>query len=197
MTANGIDVSNNNGLLHLSSFSGLDFVIAKATQGTGFADPTFSFYEGAAANAGVDFGAYHFLHAEKLSGQSEALWFLRHVTPVSGRGIWIDYETYGSSGSVDIEVISLFAMTVKAHFPKQKIGLYANKQGFAKVGHLSPSLAIDAYWLAEYNNELETPDSPLSQYGLSWNIHQYEVFQGVDRNFSRWSRQEMTDFFTW
>jgi GH25 family lysozyme M1 (1,4-beta-N-acetylmuramidase) len=197
MTANGIDVSNNNGLLNLGSFPGLDFVIAKVSESTNFADPTFSHYEQAATAAGVEFGAYHFLRAERLSGQSEALWFLKHCTPVSGRGIWIDYESYGISGAVDIEVISLFAMTVKAHFPKQKIGLYANKQGFAKIGHLSPSLAIDAYWLAEYNNEVETPDSPLAQYGLSWSLHQYEVYKNVDRDFSRWSREEMRNFFTW
>jgi GH25 family lysozyme M1 (1,4-beta-N-acetylmuramidase) len=197
MGSNGIDVSNNNGLLDLNTgFSHLDFVIAKVSESTNFVDTTFAHYRQEAAQNGAEFGAYHFLHAENLNGQEEALFFLKHFTPVSGVGVWIDYETFGPSGNLDTEVIRLFAETVKAHFPKQKVGLYAPRSGMNRVIPNNVGAAVDAYWLADPNGQLETPDRPMPD-GTSWNIHQYETFHGVDRNYSRWTKQQMHDFFTW
>ena len=66
MGCNGIDVSNNNGRLDLTrGFSGLDFVIAKATEGTAFVDDTLAWYHSQARAAGSLFGAYHFGHPEQ------------------------------------------------------------------------------------------------------------------------------------
>lgn len=197
MGSNGIDVSNNNGLLDLSvGFTHLDYVIAKVSESTNFVDPTFSHYRAEAAQNGAEFGAYHFLHAEHVNGQEEALFFLQHFTPVSGVGVWIDYETFGQSGDVDTEVIAAFAETIKARFPRQKVGLYSNLTGMNRVIPNRVDLAVDAYWLAFPNGQLETPTGPMPR-GVSWNIHQYETFHGVDRDYSRWSKDQMHQFFTW
>jgi GH25 family lysozyme M1 (1,4-beta-N-acetylmuramidase) len=197
MGSNGIDVSNNNGLLDLNvGFTHLDFVIAKVSEGTNFVDTTFAHYRQEAAQNGAEFGAYHFLHAERLNGQEEAEFFLHHFTPVSGVGVWVDYETFGASGNLDTEVIRLFAETIKANFPKQKVGLYAPLSGMQRTVPNNVGAAIDAYWLAAPNGQLETPNHPMPA-GSAWNVHQYEVFHGVDRNYSRWSRQQMHEFFTW
>ena len=119
--SNGIDVSNNNGPLNLETgFSHLDFVIAKCTESTKFVDTSFNNYERQAANNGIVFGAYHFLRAEHLAGESEALFFLNHFTPVSGIGIWIDYETFSNSANVDVEVVSLFAETIRTPIAAQR-----------------------------------------------------------------------------
>jgi GH25 family lysozyme M1 (1,4-beta-N-acetylmuramidase) len=197
MGTNGIDVSNNNGLIDLNKgFTGLDFVIAKVSESTNFVDQTFTHYRQEAAQNGALFGAYHFLHAENVNGEEEALFFLRHFTPVSGVSVWVDYETFGTSADVDTEVVKLFTETIKARFPKQKIGLYSNLSGMNRVVPHGIVQAVDAFWLAFPNNQIETPTGPMPG-GLSWNIHQYEQFHGVDRDYSRWSKQQMLDFFTW
>lgn len=198
MTASGIDVSNHNGKLNLNvGLQGLQFVIAKCTEGTGFVDPTYTYYQQTTRNMGLHFGAYHFLHAENLSGESEALWFLRHANLQSGMSVWIDYETYGVDGAIDAEVISLFAETVLAHSKVPHVGLYANLTGFDRVGRLGIQEATDVFWLAEYNNQVETPDAPLAPYGLSWTLHQYEVFNGIDRDYSRVDASQLTQEFVW
>jgi hypothetical protein len=110
--------------------------------------------------------------------------------------VWVDYETFGPSADVDTEVVKLFVETIKAHFPKQKVGLYSNLTGLNKVVPHGVAEAVDAYWLAFPNNQIETPTRPMPG-GLSWNIHQYETFHGVDRDYSRWTKEEMHDFFTW
>ena|ERR1700757_2078214 len=197
MGTNGIDVSNQNGMLDLTKgFSGLDFLIAKVTEGVTFVDATLAHYQQQAALLNIDFGGYHFLHAENEEGESEALFFLRHFEPKSGIGIWIDYETYGTSPNDDVEVVSLFSETIKAHFPQQKVGLYANLTGMDRLVPLGISEAVDAFWFAYPNKQLETPNHPMPP-GAAWDIHQYETFAGVDRDYSRWNAGEMRKFFTW
>lgn len=197
MGSNGIDVSNNNGVIDLNvGFSHLDFVIAKVSEGTGFIDNTFTHYRDEAESVNAVFGAYHFLHAENRDGAAEARVFLRHFTPVSGVGVWIDYETFGRDPNADLAAIGDFARTVKAACPGQNIGLYSNLTGFNKVVPLGVGRFVDAYWLALPNGQLETPTGPMPK-GVSWNIHQYETFHGIDRDYSRWTKQQMREFFTW
>lgn len=197
MSANGIDVSNNNGKLDISKVTGLDFVIAKATEGTNFVDPTYNFYQTKTLAAGKHFGAYHFLHAENLDGQSEALWFLRHANLKSGNSVWIDYETFGKSPAIDIEVVSLFAETVQAESAVKHVGLYSNLNGYSRVGPLGISAACDRFWLAEPTGQTETPDQPLGKYGLTWTLHQYEVLAGIDRDYSRVTAAQLTTLSKW
>jgi GH25 family lysozyme M1 (1,4-beta-N-acetylmuramidase) len=198
MTASGIDVSNHNGKLNLTQgLQGLGFVIAKATEGTNFVDSTYNYYQQNTKALNLHFGAYHFLHAENLSGESEALWFLRHANLSSGMSVWIDYETYGLNGGVDTEVISLFAETVKLYSNVKRVGLYANLTGFSRVGPRGIDQACDFFWLADYNNQVETPTAPLAPYGLAWTLHQYEVFNNIDRDYSRVDAAQLTQLFTW
>lgn len=194
MGSNGIDVSNNNGMVNLAAVSGLDFVIAKCTEGRGFADGTFAHYQRLSLSLGKAFGAYHFLHAENQAGREEADFFLSHYTPARGQGVWIDYETYGTSPRADLEVVELFAAWVKEHVPWQKVGLYGNLTGMHRLLPLGVTGVVDALWLAFPNGDLETPSAPL--HPAAWNIHQYETFAGIDRDYSRWSKQEMTGFFS-
>lgn len=193
---NGIDVSNNNGRLALTKgFSGLDFVIAKASEGTGFVDEDYAWYEGQAHAAAVLFGAYHFGHPELQDGRREAELFMSVAPPRSGQSLWYDYEVYGASSAADAEAVSVFLDTIKIAYPHARAGLYANLTGMARI--LPHDVPWDALWLADPTGQLETPDAPLAHLGASWNIHQYETFAGIDRNYSRWTRQQMQEFFTW
>lgn len=198
MTANGVDVSNNNGKLNLGrGFRGLGFVIAKATEGTGFVDTTYQHYRAFARSKGLHFGAYHFLHAEQVNAAAEAEWFLRHADLQSGDSVWLDYEVYGANGQTDASQLGSFAQAVRAMSKVRCIGLYANLTGFSRVGGHNLGPTFDAYWLASYTGQAETPDKPLAKYGLSWTLHQYEVFNGIDRDYSRVPASELTHRFTW
>lgn len=195
MGCNGIDVSNNNGRLSLAGgFTGLDFVIAKATEGFSFTDLDYAFYQSETLGLGKLFGAYHFGHPELLDGRREAEHFMSVARPRSALSLWYDYEVYGASGAADAEVISTFIETVKLSHPHAKVGVYFNLTGAERILPLN-EVPADAWWLAEYNNQLETPDAPLAKYGKAWSIHQYEVFGGIDRDYSRWTRDEMRQFF--
>jgi lysozyme len=198
VSANGIDVSNNNGKLNLGfDMIGLDFAIAKCTESTSFADSTYNHYQTQARQLGVHFGAYHYLHAENLDGKAEAEWFLRHAALKSGNSVWIDYETYGTNGHLDLAQVAAFALTVKACSPVPRVGLYANLTGYARLGHLGLEDVCEPLWLAYPTGQAETPDYPLAQYGLTWTLHQYEVFAGIDRDYSRVAASELTSLFTW
>lgn len=198
MTANGVDVSNNNGKLDLSKgFRGLQFVIAKATESTDFVDTTYQHYRAFAKSRDLHFGAYHFFHAEKVDAASEAHWFARHADLQSGDSVWLDYEVYGVNGSTDATQLGIFAQALRALTDVRCIGLYANLTGFQRVAGHNLAATFDQFWLASYTGETETPDHPLAKYGLSWTLHQYEVLNGIDRDYSRATAQALTHTFAW
>ena len=209
MGANGIDVSNNNGRLDLThGFSGLDFVIAKASEGIGFNDPLLEWYHAQARAAGALFGAYHFGHPEQSAGKSEAFMFTGSLAriggPVSGMSLWYDYEApaagWQTTPDNDAGVILDFIAHVKDGHRGAKVGIYSNLDGFGRVLpilHAKGFQTYDALWLADPTGHPETADAPLLRFGAAWSIHQYEIFHGIDRNYSRWNREEMTRAFTW
>jgi GH25 family lysozyme M1 (1,4-beta-N-acetylmuramidase) len=209
MGSNGIDVSDNNGRLTLTKgFSGLDFVIAKATEGIGFTDPTLPWYHAQARQAGVLFGAYHFGHPEQSAGKSEAFMFTGALSAIggaaSGMSLWYDYEApaagWQTTPDNDAGVITDFIGHLKDGHPHAKVGIYSNLDGFGRILPILHAAGIhvyDALWLADPTTQAETTDAPLGRFGASWNIHQYEIFHGIDRNYSRWSREQMTAAFTW
>lgn len=207
--SNGIDVSNNNGAIKLTQgFSGLDFVIAKATQGLTFTDRTLPWYHSQAKAAGVLFGAYHFGTPGASNGIGEAARFLDALAaiggPQSGWSLWYDYEApeagWRFTPDNDAGVILDFISTIKHHTPPAKVGIYSNLDGFGRILPIMTARGLrtyDALWLAEPNNQLETPDAPLARYGASWTIHQYETFHGVDRDYCRLSQDDLLKLFSW
>ena len=207
--SNGIDVSNNNGAITLTQgFSGLDFVIAKATQGVGFIDRTLQWYRNQARAAGALYGAYHFGETGLSAGGSEAVHFLAALAlidgPLSGWSLWYDYEApesgWDTTPDNDAGVILDFIAHIKHAHPGAKVGIYSNLDGFGRILPVMNArglLTYDALWLAEPNNQLETPDAPLARYGASWTIHQYETFHGTDRDYCRLSQDDLLKLFTW
>ncbi len=193
MTANGIDVSSYQGKMSLTdNLTGLDFVIAKCTEGSSIADGTYDYYQTQATSLKLHFGAYHFFHAENYDADHEADWFIRHAALKPGMSVWVDYETYGISPEADLAQLALFALTVQAISPVTRIGLYANLTGFKRLGNQGVQNVFDFFWLASPTGATETPDTPLAEYDLSWLLHQYEVFNGVDRDYSRIDAAAMT-----
>ena len=173
---------------------GLNFVFAKVSEGTGFADKTFPHYRTLAGHIpGVLFGGYHFAHPENMSPVSEAELFMEYADLRSGMPAWIYYETYSGTPSYDAQWINTFRNHVRANYHNAKVGLYADLTGMHRVAQ---HVTVDGFWLAFYNNDLETPTGPMPA-GTSWNIHQYEIVDNIDRDYSRWTLPQMKQNFSW
>lgn len=193
MPSNGVDVSNFNAGLELKSLSGLDFAIAKVTEGTTFIDSTFNeFASQAKAMAIGHFGGYHFFHAENLNARAQAEFFCKHVVPRSGWSLWVDYETFGVSGQVDAEEIGFFIDEVKAEYPHAKVGIYTNGVGLSRIRPYLPEIGFTGLWYA-------APSIPMTEQiePLPWLIHQYEELNGIDRDYCTLSVAELRSLFTW
>lgn len=91
---NGIDISSWQASIRLDKIKA-DFVIVKATGGTGYTNPRFKDQADAALKAGKLLGLYHYARERGCSGSaaSEAAHFLDAVAPYKGKFIPIlDWE---------------------------------------------------------------------------------------------------------
>ena len=91
MSMNGIDISNHQAGLNLDAVP-CDFVICKATEGTGFVDKYCDGWVQKAISMGKPFGVYHFATGGS-SGRQEAEFFYNNIKGYVGKGILIlDWE---------------------------------------------------------------------------------------------------------
>jgi GH25 family lysozyme M1 (1,4-beta-N-acetylmuramidase) len=98
----GIDISAYQGNINWASVApAIDFVYAKATEGTYYTNPDFyNQYEGP-YNRGVIRGAYHFAIPDNSTGQAQANYFIKHGGGWSSDGLTlpgaldIEYNPYG------------------------------------------------------------------------------------------------------
>lgn len=188
---NGVDVSENNSATIISP--GPQFIIAKATEGTTETDSQYNNYAAYAFEIGAQFGAYHFFHAENLSARAEADHFMTIAKPRSLLSLWIDYETYGLSGSADAEEIGFFIDEVKVHFPQAKVGIYCNGTGLARIEPFLAEIPFNGLWYAN-------PSIPMTQQsltGIEWQIHQYATVNGIDQDYWAWDLDKIVQYYTW
>jgi GH25 family lysozyme M1 (1,4-beta-N-acetylmuramidase) len=193
MGTNGVDLSAFQSSVTVKSFTGLDFVIAKATEGTTVKDPTYSTWAAETEDAGAQFGAYHFFHAENKAAMQEADVFCAYARPRTGLSLWLDYETYGASPEDDAAQIALFISTVKQNVgSQQKVGLYVNGTGLNRILPYRAAIGMSALWYA-------APSMGMTDQGaaMKWEIHQYETLDGIDRNYSTWSIQDWVNYAAW
>lgn len=94
MTLKGIDVSNWQPKLNIGRVRGIDFVVAKATEGTNFTDPYFKKFMRQAKRAKKLRGLYHF--ARPNSATAEAEYFYKKVKSYVGTCVMaLDIEDTG------------------------------------------------------------------------------------------------------
>lgn len=94
MTISYPDVSNHNGGMPLQA--GTVACFAKASEGTGYADPFYTHFKAEAARVGAVFGAYHFLRQGNGAGQA------RYCFGIVGRDVplMLDFEPeYDAAGN--------------------------------------------------------------------------------------------------
>jgi lysozyme len=123
--------------------AGVAAVVLKATQGTGFVDPTFAPRRAQARDAGLLVGAYHFLDATSPLDQ------MAHLLSVVGTTddvlLVVDFEAYETSQPTVTQAASA-VMTVKSatgRFPVLYTGRYM-------LNAPNPMLSQCSLWLAEY-----------------------------------------------
>ena len=88
----GIDISNYQRGLRIADIQA-DFVIVKASEGVGYADPSAKDLAHQTLQSGRRLGMYHFAHPGKNTAQAEAEWFLKIVQPYICKAILaLDWE---------------------------------------------------------------------------------------------------------
>ena len=136
----GIDISSHQGDIDLSLL-GIDFVIIKATEGTGYVNPYCDPKVQQAKNLGLCGGFYHF--AGVNGAVEEATYFINNCTDYFSQGIPVlDWE-----GKQSVDWVNAFVRTVH-----DQTGIwpwiYANPWRFNQGG----VEANCARWVAQYPN---------------------------------------------
>jgi lysozyme len=142
--------------------AGIVAVILKATQGTGFVDPTFLPRVAEARAAGLEVGAYHFLDGSNPAAQ--AAHFLT-VAKSEGGVSWLalDWEPYPSSQASVMQAATA-AVGIEAATGRWPV-LYTIR---SMLSAPNQTLSKCALWLAEYGTR---PICPLGF--AAWQLWQH------------------------
>jgi GH25 family lysozyme M1 (1,4-beta-N-acetylmuramidase) len=146
----GIDRSRWNAEPNFAAFKagGMSLIFCKATDGTGYKDPTFDACRAGAEGAGLVFGGYHF--AEWGDPLTEADWFLSQATPRAGELVALDAEATLPAG-VDPVAWSV-AWSQRVHGKTGAWPLIYMNQSWLAAHNWGPVVALgDGLWLAKYD----------------------------------------------
>ncbi|MEO9235846.1 MAG: GH25 family lysozyme [Polyangiaceae bacterium] len=169
--AQGIDVSHYDGTIDWNAVQGggIDFAIAKATEGTTFTDPQFAANWAGMQDAGVVRGAYHFFHPE-LDPDTQAAFVVSTVGPLAPEDLplILDLETNGGESETVVVANALTFLTdVEAATGRTPI-IYTSNRVIATVSGGSPKFAHYPLWDAQYGVGCPTIPAPWT----TWNIWQ-------------------------
>ena len=176
----GIDVSHNNGVIswEKAADGGVAFAYAKATEGTGFADPKFISNWAGMKEAGLPRGAYHFFHPAQ-SVQAQAAKFVAAVGALAPGDLppMLDIEetTPARDEWDSVPLAQRVGLAVGwLEIVEQALGrkpIVYLRRGFVveKFGHAG---ALTGYplWVVDYT---KAPDPALPPGWNSWRFWQY------------------------
>lgn len=194
----GVDVSHWQGSINWSSVAGAGtkFAYIKATEGTGYTDPSFSPNYIHSYNQGLIRGAYHFARPNISSGATQAKYFVNHGGGWSADGKtlppMLDMETnpysggacYGLSHSQMRNWISDFVSKVKSMTGKYPT-IYANNNWWDPcTGNWGGGAKHDPLMIPSYGSSV----GPLPAGWTFWTIWQYTStgsVSGISGNVDR------------
>jgi lysozyme len=163
-----IDLSHYNPVTSFTQVQqgGILGVIHKATEGTGWSDPTYASRKPEALAAGLLWGAYHFGVNE--DGAAQANYFLSIVKPGPNDLLALDFEE-NSSSQMTITQAEQFVTEVY-----NQTGRYPGFYSDALAGNMlgstqNPVLANCWFWRAEYGGS--SPSVPATW--PTWTMWQY------------------------
>ena len=148
----GVDVSSYQGSINWSQAkgAGIDWGYAKATEGTGYQDPTFPGNWSGMKNAGVVRGAYHFFHPG-LNGTQQADYFLAYAGAMGAGDLppMLDWEvTDGVSGSTAGANAQAFIDEIKAKTGRPTV-IYTSPGLWGGFG-VPQSFGSNPLWVADW-----------------------------------------------
>jgi GH25 family lysozyme M1 (1,4-beta-N-acetylmuramidase) len=151
-TLKGIDISRHQGDINFDQVkSQVYFVIAKATEGTGFTDPKFTRNKDEARRVGLLFGAYHFARPDlNNTAIEEADWFLSVYKPLPGELLVLDYEPQWGGDAVGW--CKSFLNRVSSKLDGHKALIYLNRSQTTAFNWSPVINAGYGLWIASYDN---------------------------------------------
>jgi lysozyme len=165
-----IDLSHNNANVDLAraKADGVQGLIHKATQGTGFSDPTYSARRDEAKQAGLLWGAYHFATGGDPSAQAK--FFLRVANIAQGDLLVLDFEVNeaNSNNTMTLDQARAFVSTVQDATGITP-GLYGGAYLKEQIANISDE-TLQACWLwwAQYGTVPNIPPA-----WPTWTLWQY------------------------
>ncbi len=166
----GIDVSHHQGsidwnrVVEASRENGLPirFAMIKATEGSTFTDPDFSWNMAHAKQAGLVCGAYHFYNPG-TSPQKQAAHYINTVSLQKGDFVpIIDVERSGRSSAALRRELKVFVDEIKSHYG------------------VTPIIYSSAKFQSRYLDSYELNECPF------WVAHYYVARPATERNWTIW-----------
>ena len=189
--------------------TGQRFVVAKATEGITYKDPTFDDNWFGAKSAGLLRGAYHFFRCN-VDAKKQADYFIDYVKTVKDNGEFppvLDLETHdGMTKEKIVPAVKIWLDRVEAAFGKKPIiysGQYFLQDYLVVAGGGPPAWAKDyPLWLAQYPNQYVDGMKPFLPRGwFNWTIWQYSdkgringINASVDMNIFNGTLEELYKF---
>ncbi|MFT8872947.1 MAG: glycoside hydrolase family 25 protein [Sporolactobacillus sp.] len=160
VTSLGVDISHYQGSIDFTGIrqAGVGFVIAKATEGTTYVDPTFAGDIAVANAAGLDTDAYHFLDntTDPNAARAEANHFADVIGTAGLSGYaFVDVESFptGATQSQVTSTVAAFLDQLKTR-GITKIGVYASYNAFQNLIDVSTVKSYGALvWVARYRGD--------------------------------------------
>ena len=135
---NGIDISNWQSNIDVTKMD-VDFVVVKATEGTGYTSPSFTKQANDTLNSGKKLGIYHYM-SYTPSAKQQAEYFVRTVEPYINKAVLVlDFE--GTAVNNGVSFALEFLQTVE------------NLTGVKPMIYMSQSVAASHDWTNVINND--------------------------------------------
>lgn len=171
MALNGIDISWYQRGINIAAMPA-DFVIVKATEGTGYTNPCFRTHADATLSSGKLLGIYHYISGGNW--QAEAEYFVNTVKDYVGRAVLaLDFESGGNSAYDDIAYLQQCAQAVYNLTGVRPL-LYGGQRDYGRLAAVSKATNC-GLWIAQYANNDHTgyQDSPWNEDAYECAIRQY------------------------
>ena len=135
---NGIDISNWQSNINVTKMD-VDFVVVKATEGTGYTSPSFTKQANDTLNSGKKLGIYHYM-SYAPSAKQQAEYFVRTVKPYINKAVLVlDFESPAVNKGVSFALE--FLQTVE------------NLTGVKPMIYTSQSVAYSHDWTSVISND--------------------------------------------
>ncbi len=199
----GVDVSSYQGKIDWETLSSqnLSFVFMKATEGSSWVDPCFSYNYEQAQNTQLRIGAYHFFSYDS-SGEAQAEHFISTVEKINNMlPPVIDLEFYGDKEKNPAqpkqvrEQLDIMLKKLEQHYAQKPI-IYATEKSYSM--YLSGSYEEYDIWIRNVITKPSLSDNRQWTFWQYTNREQLEGYEGkekyIDMNVFYGTREEFSNY---